>query len=126
MAETGHGDAGQIITDAGALHDGAEQDEEEDEGRGNRQRNAEHAFGRRVEMTDNALGRVAAMGDQFRHVRPEIGIGHEDDGNRRQHGADRAARGFQKRDDGDSAHEEVGRRLGARAHDHLVEVDIEI
>jgi hypothetical protein len=69
----------EIISSAGLLQQRAEQNEQEDERRGDAERNTEHALGREPEMRGGTTDRCALMRHQPRQVRAKEDIGEEHD-----------------------------------------------
>ena len=112
---------------AGLLEHRAVDREEDDVGRRDVERHAEHAFERHVERADQTIDRIAAMREQWKADAIEPGPDQrvdEEDG--RRHGqdpADGAARGFEHQDDGQCAEHDVdGERIGG-AIDEALEID---
>ena len=90
VAEHRHRDVVEEIDDAGLLHEGAEQDEQEDVGGGNERRRAVDALRSEGHVLDHLLERIAAMVERGRKPMSEQAIGQEqagDDRKRRSHHA---------------------------------------
>jgi hypothetical protein len=96
-----HGEIHEQLADTGALHEAAEQHEDQHVGRGYRERNAENAFRRHVELIH-----------QPHRLEPgdEQAIDQKHDGGDRQRPTDHAARGLEHDQHHDRAHDHVGPR----------------
>ena len=108
----GHGQLHEILPGAGPFKNSPEEHEGKHEGGGDPQRNPEDALPGQVEVVDDAAERVAAMGEDPRHVGAEKAVQDENAGDDHQGQPHGPARGFQDQDDGQDSHREVhGRRV---------------
>ena len=116
----------EVVAGARLVEQRAEQHEEEDEARGNAQRDAEHALGGEP-LVRHALGeRGALVRDHVGHVRPAEDVGEEHDRDDRHRRSQRASRGLEQQDDADHRGHEVERRRlpGTRGELRIEQEDV--
>ena len=72
-----HGQVDDVPAEPRLLHDGAEQDEHEDERRGDGEGRPEYPLGPQVDVVDDAVEVVPAVLEQGRGIAPEVAVGEE-------------------------------------------------
>ncbi len=97
------------------MQDGAEDREQDDQARGHIYRRAEDALERHVEMPNEAVGRIAAMGPGFAQMISEERVQDEDDRHEGHDDAGRPPRTFQQEHDENDTDEDVHRLRHDRA-----------
>ncbi len=120
VADRAHRDIGEQSNHAGALKEGAEQDEQEDVGRGDVDRNAVDAFGAEEHLIDDLAEIVAAGIERARQILAEQAIGQKDRADDRQQRSHHAAAGLEHQHDDDDADHDVGPVRIAGAQDQVV------
>ena len=125
-AGSGQGQVDEELAQTGAVQEGTEQDEQEDEGGRHAQRHAEQAFRGQIHVRDDTLhgetGVPQHAGDQV----AELGVQQEDHGHQGDGDAHDTAGRLQHQQDGRTAHDEVqlGGRTGIQHNDVILPDDV--
>ena len=120
MADRAHGDVGEQADHAGALEEGAEQNEQEDVGGGHVDRDAVDALGAEEHLVDDLIEFVAARVERARQKLSEQAVAQEDradDGQDRTH---HAAAGLEHQQHDDDADHDIDGVGIAGAQDELL------
>ena len=119
-------DLNEVIPGPRLIQQRAEQHEQEDEAGGHAKRDPEDALGGDPLMVRDLGQRVAFMGDDLGHLRPEEGIDQKQRGHDHQRRTKRAARDLQQQQDADDRDHQILRDRPPDPHRDLVVEDIDI
>jgi len=122
-AHGGEGEVDQEFPGPDPVQEGAEQDEEKDEGCGDPDGNPPNSLHGQEFMVDKSPDAVSAVGDDIGHVGTDKNVDDEDDGNEGQGRGHGPPRGLQDEEDEGAAEDEVHSRGISDAKDDVLVED---